>query len=154
MHEFSLLITHGVASGPLLANMEWRDKVGWRRKVNEYLLSIPFDLCIFIYYFRKTLPCKGWIRKYRPATCLTNSHMHFTSLSALNVFPAYFSYYSSGSTQIWSYFNETLINQLATVNFLSLSFYLFFKALQDSWILFYVKFLSRNWFMYVDILAL
>ena len=92
--------------------------------------------------------------KMQTSYWFTNSHMHFTSLSPLNVFPAYFSYYSSGSTQIWSYFNEALINQLATVNFLSLSFYLFFKALQDSWILFYVKFLSRNWFMYVDILAL
>ena len=64
--------------------------------------------------------------------------MHFTSLSALNVFPAYFSYSSFGSAQIWSHFSEALINQLATVNFLSLSFSLFFKVLQDSPILFYV----------------
>ena len=106
--------------------------------MNEYLLSIPFALCIFLYYFRKILPCKGWTRKCKPAPCLTNSHMHFTSLSALNVFPAYFSYSSFGSAQIWSHFSEALINQLATVNFLSLSFSLFFKVLQDSPILFYV----------------
>ena len=122
---FSLLITHGEASGPLFADKEWRRKVGWWRKLKEYLLRIPFVLYIFICYFRKALPCKEWARKYRPAAHLTNSYVNSTS-SALNVFPAYFFYCSSGSDHIWRHFSEALINQLATVNFF-LSFFLFFS---------------------------
>ena len=46
--------------------------------------------------------------KMQTSCWFTNSHMHFTSLSPLNVFPAYFSYRSSGMRRVDS-FEKTLM---------------------------------------------